>query len=52
MVKVILKDTQWNENEYLELTEDQYRLLKWLDNKEFMADVAIEVVESFEFHII
>ena len=52
MVKVILKDTRWDENEYLELTEDQYRLLKWLDNREFMADVAIEVVESFEFHII
>ena len=49
MVKVILKDTRWDENEYLELTDDQYRLLNWLDNREFMADIAIEVVESYEF---
>lgn len=49
MVKVILKDTRWSENNYLELTDDQYRLLTWLDNKEFMEDVAVEVVESYEF---
>lgn len=49
MVNVILKDTRWNENNYLELTDDQYRLLNWLDNREFMEDVEVEVVESYEF---
>ena len=49
MVKVILKDTRCCENNYLELTDDQYRLLDWLDNKEFMEDVVVEEVESYEF---
>ena len=49
MVKVILKDTRWSENNYLELTDDQYRLLTWLDNREFMEEVEVEVVESYEF---
>lgn len=49
MVQVILKDTRCCENNYLELTDDQYRLLEWLDNKEFMEDVVVEIVESYEF---
>ena len=49
MVRVILKDTRFNENDYLELTDDQHRLLTWLDNKEFLADIEIEVVDIYEF---
>lgn len=49
MVQVILKDTRCCENNYLELTDDQYRLLNWLDNKEFMEDVVVEIVDSYEF---
>ena len=49
MVRVIIRDTRFNENNYLELTDDQYRLLNWLDNREFMEDIEVEVVESYEF---
>lgn len=49
MVQVIVKDIRCCENNYLELTDDQYRLLEWLDNKEFMEDVKVEVVDSYEF---
>ena len=50
MVRVILKDTKCCANDYLELTDDQYRLLDWLDNRELMDDVEVEVVTSYEFH--
>ena len=49
MVKVIIRDTRFNENNYLELTDDQYRLLDWIEGKEFMEDVEVEIAESYDF---
>ena len=49
MVRVIIRDTRFNENNYLELTDDQYRLLDWIEGKEFMEDVEVEIAESYDF---
>ena len=49
MVRVIIRDTRFNENNYLELTDDQYRLLDWIEGKEFMEDEEVKIAESYDF---
>ena len=49
MVKVILKDKELCRNDYLELTDEQYRLLNWLNEREFLDEVEVEVFEDYEF---
>lgn len=49
MKKVILRDKKFGRNYYLSLSEEQYRLLYWLDSEDIFRDVEIEVFEDYEF---
>ena len=49
MLNVVIKDIDFEQNYYLRLSEDQYRLLEWLDKKEMLSDVRIEMFEDYKF---
>ena len=49
MVNVVIKDVTFEQNYYLRLSEEQYRLLEWLGEKEMLPDIKIEVFEGIEF---
>ena len=49
MVKVILKDIEVFNNYYFNLTDDQYRLLLWLYNQDFLVSAEMEVFKDDEF---
>ena len=49
MLNVVIKDIDFEQNYYLRLREDQYRLLEWLDKKEMLTDVRIEIFEDYKF---
>ena len=49
MLNVIIKDVTFEQNYYLKLSEEQYRLLEWLGEKEMLPDIKIEVFEEYEF---
>ena len=49
MLNVIIKDITFDESYYLRLSEEQYRLLEWLGEKEMLPDIKIEVFEEYEF---
>ena len=49
MLNVVIKDIDCEQNYYLRLSEDQYRLLEWLDKKEMLSDVRIEMFEDYKF---
>ena len=52
MKKVILKDKVTFQKYCLELTEEQYRLLIWLDNVDLLTDAEIEIYNGYEFDTI
>ena len=49
MLNVVIKDITFEQNYYLRLSEEQYRLLEWLGEKEMLPDIKIEVFEGIEF---
>ena len=49
MVKVILKDMEVCNDYYFNLTDDQYRLLLWLHNQDFLHSAEIEVFKDEDF---
>ena len=49
MLNVIIKDVTFEQNYYLRLSEEQYRLLEWLGEKEMLPDIKIEVFEEYKF---
>ena len=52
MLNVVIKDVTFEQNYYLRLSEEQYRLLEWLGKKEMLPDIKIEVFEESEFETI
>lgn len=52
MVKVIFKDLEVCKDYYFNLTDDQYRLLVWLDSQDFLASAEIEVFRDDDFKMI
>ena len=49
MLNIIIKDIDFEQTYYLRLSEEQYRLLEWLDEKEMLTDIRIEIFEGHEF---
>lgn len=49
MIKVIIRDTETHQNYYLSLSNEQYRLLLWLDNNDMLRATEVEVYENYEF---
>ena len=49
MLNVVIKDIYFDESYYLKLSEEQFRLLEWLDKKGILTDVTIEIFEKHEF---
>ena len=49
MLNIIIKDIDFEQTYYLRLSEEQYRLLEWLDEKEMLTDVRIEMFEDYKF---
>ena len=49
MLKVVIKDIDFEQTYFIRLSEEQYRLLEWLDKKEMLTDVRIEMFEDYEF---
>ena len=49
MLNVIIKDVTFEQNYYLRLSEEQYRLLEWLGEKDMLPDIIIEIFEEYEF---
>ena len=49
MVKVIFKDMEVCNDYYFNLTDDQYRLLIWLYNQDFLQSAEIEVFKDEDF---
>ena len=49
MVKVIFKDMEVSNEHYFNLTDDQYRLLLWLYNQDFLQSAEIEVFKDEDF---
>ena len=49
MVKVIFKDMEVCNDHYFNLTDDQYRLLIWLYNQDFLQSAEIEVFKDEDF---
>ena len=49
MKNVVLRDKKFGHNYHLKLSEEQYRLLVWLDNEDVLRDVSIEVFDNYEF---
>ena len=49
MLNVVIKNIDFNESYYLKLSEEQFRLLEWLNKKDILTDVIIEIFEEHEF---
>ena len=49
MLKVIIRDIRARQNYYLNLSNEQYRLLLWLDNNDMLRSTEVEVYENYEF---
>lgn len=49
MIKVILKDMEVLNDHYLNLTDDQYRLLLWLYKQDFLASAEMETFKDDDF---
>ena len=50
MTKVILSACEYDDRDFLSLTDDQLRLLQWLKDKDyFFYDIIIEIVEITDF---
>ncbi len=49
MLNVVTTDVSLEESYYLKLSEEQYRLLKWLVERDMLADVRVEIFEGIEF---
>lgn len=49
MLNVVIKNIDFNESYYLKLSEEQFRLLEWLNKKGVLTDVIIEIFEGHEF---
>ena len=49
MLNVIIKDFVGDNNYYLKLSEEQYRLLEWLVKEDILVDVRVEIFEGIEF---
>ena len=49
MLNIVIKDVTFEQNYYLRLSEEQYRLLEWLGEKEMLPDIRIEIFEEYEF---
>ena len=49
MLNVVIKDFDFEQTYFIRLSEDQYRLLEWLEKKEMLTDVRIEMFEDYEF---
>ena len=49
MLNVVIKNIDFNESHYLKLSEEQFRLLEWLNKKDILTDVIIEIFEGHEF---
>ena len=49
MLNVVIKNIDFNESYYLKLSEEQFRLLEWLNKKDVLTDVIIEIFEGHEF---
>lgn len=49
MVKVIFKDLEVCNDYYFNLTDDQYRLLLWLYNQDFLQSAEIEAFKDEDF---
>ena len=49
MTKVIFKDMEVSNDYYFNLTDDQYRLLLWLYNKDFLQSAEIEAFKDEDF---
>lgn len=49
MKKVIIRDIGMQKNHYLELSDEQYRLLYWLDAEDLLRATEIELFEDYEF---
>lgn len=49
MVKVIFKDMEVLNDYYFNLTDDQYRLLIWLYNQDFLQSAEMEAFKDEDF---
>ena len=49
VLNVVIKDISFDQTYYLRLSEEQYRLLEWLGEKEMLPDVKIEMFEDYKF---
>lgn len=49
MIKIIIRDTRAHQNYYLNLSNEQYRLLLWLDNNDMLRATEVEEYENYEF---
>ena len=49
MLNVVIKDIDFEQTYFIRLSGEQYRLLEWLDKKEMLTDVRIEMFEDYEF---
>ena len=49
MLNVVIKDIDFDKTYYLKLSEEQFRLLEWLNKKGILTDVIIEIFEKHEF---
>ena len=49
MLNVVIKDIDFNESYYLKLSEEQFRLLEWLNKKGILTEVIIEIFEGHDF---
>ena len=49
MLNVVIKDLAGDNNYYLKLSEEQYRLLEWLVEEDILVDVRVEKFEGIEF---
>lgn len=49
MLNVVITDLAGDESYYLKLSEEQYRLLEWLVERDMLADVRVEKFKGYEF---
>lgn len=50
MTKVILSASEYDDRDFLSLTDDQLRLLQWLKDEDYLPyDTIIETVETTDF---
>lgn len=49
MINVIFKDMEVSKDYYFKLTDEQYRLLRWLYNQDFLQSAEIKVFKDEDF---